>query len=225
MNRNRGKNQAVGGKPVWLGYVLLAVALLLVTLGVIKLLDNRQGQDAGEPVQADVTKPVATIEMEGGGVIRVELDPHNAPNTVRNFIHLAGQGFYDGLVFHRVIDNFMIQGGCPDGTGTGGPGYRIKGEFSARGHNNRLIHERGVISMARSSQLDSAGSQFFITVAAVSHLDGQYAAFGRVIEGMEEVDRISRVERDRNDRPLQDQRIKSLTVDTFGGTYGPPDKL
>jgi peptidyl-prolyl cis-trans isomerase B (cyclophilin B) len=124
-------------------------------------------------------KPVAIIEMESGGVIKVELDPENAPNTVNNFIALAGQGFYNGLIFHRVIPGFMIQGGCPQGTGMGGPGYTIKGEFKANGIDNRLTHERGVISMARSQAPDSAGSQFFITVAAAPHLDGQYAAFGR----------------------------------------------
>ena len=171
-------------------------------------------------------KPVAVIEMENGGKIKIELDPQNAPNTVRNFIHLAQKGFYDGLIFHRVIDGFMIQGGCPRGTGTGDPGYKIKGEFSANGHDNKLTHNRGIISMARSQPFNSAGSQFFITVEAASHLDGQYAAFGKVIEGMEEVDRIVLVERSpANNRPLKDQRIKTVTIDTFGTDFEEPEKL
>lgn len=172
------------------------------------------------------TNPVAVIQMEEGGIIRVELDPQVAPNTVNNFIYLAGQGFYDGLIFHRVIDDFMIQGGCPQGTGTGGPGYSIKGEFTANDFENPLSHERGVISMARSNPFDSAGSQFFITQAPSHSLDGQYAAFGLVIEGMEVVDRIASVERDPvNDRPLQDQRIETITIETFGVKYEPPEKM
>ena len=180
--------------------------------------------DAANDMAAD--NPVAVIQMEEGGTIRVELDPQVAPNTVNNFIYLAKQGFYDGLIFHRVIDDFMIQGGCLQGTGTGGPGYSIKGEFTANEFKNPLSHERGVISMARSNPFDSAGSQFFITVEPSLFLDGQYAAFGLVIEGMEVVDRIANVDRDpANDRPLQDQRIKTITIETFGVEYEPPEKM
>ncbi|MEW5920744.1 MAG: peptidylprolyl isomerase [Bacillota bacterium] len=170
-------------------------------------------------------KPVVTIEMENGGLIKVELDPVNAPNTVRNFIALAEKGFYDGLIFHRVIPGFMIQGGCPDGTGRGGPGYSIRGEFAANGHQNEILHQRGVISMARAEPPNSAGSQFFITVAERAHLDGQYAAFGIVIEGMEEADRIAEVPRDQADKPLEDQRIRRVTVEKFGVEYDPPQKM
>jgi peptidyl-prolyl cis-trans isomerase B (cyclophilin B) len=155
----------------------------------------------------------------------VELDPVSAPNTVRNFIALANSGFYDGLIFHRVIPGFMIQGGCPEGQGTGGPGYNIKGEFADNNHDNPIVHLRGVISMARSRHADSAGSQFFIMVDDAPHLDGQYAAFGRVTEGLETVDQIVNVKRDQNDKPLEEQRIKKITVETFGTEYNPPDKM
>jgi peptidyl-prolyl cis-trans isomerase B (cyclophilin B) len=168
--------------------------------------------------------PLATIEMENGNKIKVELYPETAPNTVRNFISLANKGFYNGLIFHRVIPGFMIQGGCPQGSGTGGPGYSIRGEFSQNGHENNLKHQRGVISMARSMMPNSAGSQFFIMVKNSPHLDGQYASFGAVTEGMEEVDRIVSSERDYNDKPFQDQKIKSITVDTFGKEYGDVEK-
>ena len=173
----------------------------------------------------DKPKPVATIEMENGGTIKVELDPQNAPNTVRNFIALAEEGFYEGLIFHRVIPDFMIQGGCPRGIGIGDPGYSIKGEFARNGHKNELIHNRGVISMARSQLPDSAGSQFFITVADVPHLDGQYAAFGVVIEGMDIADRIVKTKRDRQDKPLEDQQMKKITIEKFGIDYDPPEKM
>lgn len=169
--------------------------------------------------------PVVTITMENGQEIKVELFPQIAPNTVNNFISLVEKGFYDGLIFHRVIPGFMIQGGCPQGVGTGGPGYSIKGEFSHNGFTNNLKHERGVISMARSMMPNSAGSQFFIMHKNSPHLDGQYAAFGRVISGMEEVDRIAGVERGRNDKPLQDQRMAKVTVETFGEEYPQPEKL
>jgi len=172
-----------------------------------------------------MTKPTATIEMEGGVVIKVELDPDNAPNTVKNFIQLAQKGYYDGLIFHRVIPGFMIQGGCPQGQGTGNPGYAIKGEFAMNGVPNQLKHNRGVISMARSMAPDSAGSQFFITVADAPHLDGQYAAFGRVTEGMEEADKIVAVKRNHQDKPLEAQVIKTIQVDTFGVDYGEPEKI
>lgn len=160
--------------------------------------------------------PIATIEMENGNNIRIELYSDIAPNTVRNFISLANKGFYDGLIFHRVIPGFVIQGGDPMGTGEGGPGYCIKGEFSANGIPNPIKHERGVISMARAQHKDSAGSQFFIVIDDAPHLDNSYAAFGKVIEGMEEADRIVKVKRDRMDRPFEEQRMKKVTVDTFG---------
>lgn len=163
--------------------------------------------------------PIATIEMENGDKIVLELYPSIAPNTVANFISLANEGFYDGLIFHRVIDGFMIQGGDPTGTGMGGPGYAIKGEFLANGYNNNLPHERGVISMARSMANDSAGSQFFIMHKTSPHLDGSYAAFGNVISGIEAVDAIATTKTDANDKPLTAQIIKSIRVDTKGESY------
>lgn len=169
--------------------------------------------------------PVVTIEMENGGVMKAELYPEVAPNTVNNFIFLAKSGFYDGLIFHRVIPGFMIQGGDPEGIGVGGPGYSIKGEFSQNGFPNELLHEKGVLSMARSSRPDSAGSQFFIMVDKAPHLDGAYAAFGKVTEGMDVADAIVSVKRDYNDRPLEEQKIKSITVDTFGVEYPTPEKV
>ena len=169
--------------------------------------------------------PVVTIEMESGNTIKAELYPDTAPNTVRNFISLINKGYYDGLIFHRVIPGFMIQGGCPQGSGMGGPGYSIKGEFSGNGFNNTLKHDKGVISMARSARPDSAGSQFFIMVEKAPHLDGQYAAFGKVTEGMDEADRIVGVKRDYNDRPREDQRMKKVTVETFGEEYGEVEKV
>ncbi len=168
-------------------------------------------------------RPVVTIEMIDGPIIKIELDPESAPNTARNFIHLAGKKFYDRTIFHRVIPGFMIQGGCPRGDGTGGPGYKIKGEFAANGHPNPISHQRGVLSMARANEYNSAGSQFFVVVDDATHLDGQYAAFGEVIEGMEAADRIAGVERSRNNRPYEDQQIKSITVDTHGVIYDPPE--
>ena len=168
--------------------------------------------------------PVVTIEMENGNKVLVELYPDIAPNTVNNFISLINKGFYDGTIFHRVIPGFMIQGGDPQGTGMGGPGYSIKGEFSQNGFNNNLEHSRGVISMARSMMPDSAGSQFFIMTADSPHLDGQYAAFGRVIDGLDTVDMIVSVPRDRNDRPREEQRMKKVTVDTVGIEYSQPQK-
>ena len=163
--------------------------------------------------------PVATLEMQDGGVITLELYPEVAPNTVANFIELANAGFYDGLIFHRVIEGFMIQGGDPTGTGMGGPGYSIRGEFAANGVENGLSHERGVISMARAQHPDSAGSQFFVMHRDGAYLDGQYAAFGRVIEGMDVVDAIATTATGANDRPLEDQVIQTITVDTHGVEY------
>ena len=172
-----------------------------------------------------MANPIATIEMEDGKVIKAELYPDIAPISVANFISLAGKGFYSGLIFHRVIKDFMIQGGCPKGNGTGGPGYCIKGEFSANGVANPLKHERGVLSMARTNVPDSAGSQFFIVHADSPHLDGQYAAFGKVVEGMDVVDEIASVRVDYNDKPRKPQVMKSVTVETFGVDYGEPQKV
>lgn len=169
--------------------------------------------------------PIVTIEMENGSIITAELYPEIAPNTVNNFISLIQHNFYDGLIFHRVIKGFMIQGGCPDGNGMGGPGYSIAGEFSSNGFQNDLKHAPGVLSMARSMMPDSAGSQFFIMHQDSPHLDGSYAAFGKVIEGMEHVNEIAETRTDYSDRPLEDQRIKSMTVETFGVTYPEPEKI
>ena len=168
--------------------------------------------------------PIITIETNEG-VITAELYPEIAPNTVNNFVSLAGKGFYNGTIFHRVIPGFMIQGGDPQGTGMGGPGYSIKGEFSGNGFPNNLKHTRGVLSMARAMNPNSAGSQFFIMVEDAPHLDGQYAAFGKVISGMEEADRIVNVSRDYSDRPYEEQTIKSITVETFGESYPEPEKV
>jgi peptidyl-prolyl cis-trans isomerase B (cyclophilin B) len=172
-----------------------------------------------------MSNPIVTIEMENGGVMKAELYPETAPNTVNNFISLVQSGFYDGTVFHRVIPGFMIQGGDPDGTGMGGPGYSIKGEFSQNGFKNDLIHERGVLSMARTMDPNSAGSQFFVMVDDAPHLDGAYAAFGKVIEGMDTADAIVNAKRDWNDRPKQAQKMKKVTVDTQGVDYSAPEKV
>ena len=168
--------------------------------------------------------PIVTIERENGGVMKVELYPETAPNTVANFISLVEKGFYNGTIFHRVIPGFMIQGGDPEGSGMGGPGYRIKGEFTANRFQNDLKHTKGVISMARSGHPDSAGSQFFIMVDDAPHLDGQYASFGKVIEGIEVADQIVSVATNYSDRPLEEQRMRSVTVETFGETYPQPKK-
>ncbi len=169
--------------------------------------------------------PVVTIEMENGGKIVAELYPEIAPESVRNFISLIQDGFYNGLIFHRVISGFMIQGGDPQGTGMGGPGYCIRGEFKANGHQNPLSHKRGVLSYARSQAFNSAGSQFFIMHADGNFLDGQYAAFGAVTEGLDVVDQIAAVRTGRNDKPAKPQVMKTVTVDTFGVDYGQPQKL
>ena len=169
--------------------------------------------------------PVITIEMESGDVIKAELYPEVAPNTVNNFISLVNKGFYDGLIFHRVINGFMIQGGCPNGNGMGGPGYTIKGEFAQNGFANDLKHTEGVLSMARAMHPDSAGSQFFIMHKTSPHLDGAYAAFGKITEGMNVVNRIAEEDTDYSDRPLDEQKIKSMTVDTLGVTYPEPEKM
>ena len=170
--------------------------------------------------------PIVTIEMENGDIITAELYPEIAPQSVYNFVRLVQDGFYDGLIFHRVIPGFMIQGGCPFGKGTGGPGWHIRGEFAANGFQNDLKHTRGVLSMARASAPDSAGSQFFIMHDDAPHLDGSYAAFGKVLSGMEAVDRIAETKTDiYNDRPVKKQVMKKVTIDTFGEDYPEPEKL
>ncbi len=169
-----------------------------------------------------MSNPIVTIEMENGGVIKAELYPDTAPQSVRNFVSLVSKGFYDGLIFHRVISGFMIQGGDPQGSGMGGPGYHIYGEFRQNGFDNRLKHTRGVLSMARAMMPNSAGSQFFIMHEDAPHLDGGYAAFGKVIEGMDTVEAIAATRTGANDRPLQPQVMKKVTVDTFGVDYPEP---
>ena len=169
-----------------------------------------------------MSNPIVTIEMENGDVIKAELYPEVAPNTVNNFISLINKGFYDGVIFHRVIPGFMIQGGDPQGTGTGGPGYSIRGEFTSNRFLNELKHTRGVLSMARTMDPNSAGSQFFIMHEDAPHLDGQYAAFGKVIEGMEAVDRIAATRTNYNDKPRINQTMKKVTVETFGVDYPEP---
>ena len=171
-----------------------------------------------------LANPIVTITMENGDVIKAELYPEIAPNTVNNFISLVKKGFYNGLNFHRIINGFMIQGGCPEGTGMGGPNYSIKGEFSQNGFKNDLKHTEGVLSMARSMRPDSAGSQFFIMHKAAPHLDGAYAAFGKVIEGMDVVNKIATTRTPYGDRPVKEQKLASVTVDTFGIDYPEPEK-
>ncbi len=168
--------------------------------------------------------PVVTLKLENADIIKIELYPEIAPNTVNNFISLVKKGFYDGLIFHRVIKGFMIQGGDPKGTGTGGPGYSIKGEFSGNAHKNDLKHDKGVISMARSAHPDSAGSQFFLMTAMSPHLDGSYAAFGKIIKGIEEIERIENTKTNFSDKPTSDQRIEQATVETFEVEYPEPEK-
>lgn len=169
--------------------------------------------------------PLVTIVMEDGQVMKAELYPEIAPNTVNNYISLIKSGFYDGLIFHRVIPGFMIQGGCPQGSGMGGPGYSIKGEFKSNGYSNNLRHEKGVLSMARTAIPDSAGSQFFIMAASAPHLDGDYAAFGKVTEGLEVIDKIVAAPRDFRDKPKEAQRMQKLSVETFGIDYPEAEKV
>lgn len=202
----------------------LIMALLLIVISGC----GRPSSSVTEPVPAppEGQNPVATIEMQDGQKIVIELYPDIAPNTVYNFISLANQGFYDGLIFHRVIPGFMIQGGDPAGDGSGGPGYAIKGEFTSNGHKNHLNHTRGVISMARQSDnLDSAGSQFFIMLADADYLDNAYATFGKVTEGMDVVDGIAAQEIGQKDKPVTDQVMKKVTVDTHGLEYPEPVKM
>ena len=217
--------------------VLLLVALLLLSLACATeevsradkaaeaLLAAQQKNETKEETNVDKTHPIATITMKDGGVIKLELYPETAPESVKNFISLANSGFYDGLIFHRVISGFMIQGGDPDGRGTGGPGYSIKGEFAINGVKNDISHVRGVLSMARAQPYDSAGSQFFICHADSTFLDGQYAAFGRVTSGMDVVDRIAATTTDSKDKPYKDQIMETVRVETWGVEYGEPNKL
>ena len=172
-----------------------------------------------------MANPIVTFEMENGDIMEAEFYPEIAPNTVNNFISLVQNGFYDGLIFHRVIRGFMIQGGCPDGTGMGGPGYTIKGEFSQNGFANDLRHTEGVLSMARAMHPDSAGSQFFIMHKNSPHLDGAYAAFGKITEGMDIVNKIAETATDYSDRPLEEQKMKKVTVDTMGVEYPAPERV
>lgn len=206
-----------------------ATSLMLALLLIIISGCGRASSGAAEtpePIEPEGPNPVATIEMQDGQKIVIELYPGIAPNTVNNFISLANKGFYDGTIFHRVVPGFMIQGGDPNGNGSGGPGYTIKGEFTSNGHKNNLKHTRGVISMARSgNDLDSAGSQFFIMESDADYLDNAYATFGKVTEGMEVVDAIAAQERDKKDKPLQDQVMKKVTVDTHGLEYPEPVKM
>ena len=201
----------------------ICIVLCILTLGVFSACDKEKG--GSNPGSYEGTYPVAAIEMEDGGIIKMELYPDVAPNTVNNFISLANQGFYDGLIFHRVIEGFMIQGGDPLGTGMGGPDYSIAGEFDENGFENSLSHTRGVVSMARSKLPDSAGSQFFIVQEDSTYLDGQYAAFGKVIEGMDVVDQIAAVQVNSSDKPVEDVVMKKVTVDTFGAAFDEPEKL
>ncbi|MDQ0860746.1 peptidylprolyl isomerase [Bacillus sp. V2I10] len=203
-----------------LGFVLMTLLLLLMAACG----NETDDQSSDKPAKKVEKNPIVTITMENGKQIKVELYPEIAPNTVANFVSLINDKFYDGLIFHRVIPEFMIQGGDPEGTGTGGPDYAIKGEFSSNGFENPLKHERGVISMARSQAPDSAGSQFFIMVADYPSLDGEYAAFGKVTEGMDAVDEIVSAETN-GEKPVQDQKMKTVTVDTFGEEYGKPEKV
>ena len=214
--------------------VLLLAALLLLSLACAKEsaaaakateAPGEQTTETKEDTDVDKTHPIATITMKDGGVIELELYPEVAPESVKNFISLANSGFYDGLIFHRVIMGFMIQGGDPDGKGTGGPGYSIKGEFKANGVENDISHVRGVLSMARAQPYDSAGSQFFIMHQDGTYLDGQYAAFGRVISGMDVVDAIAKTTTDSRDKPYKDQVMATVRVETWGVDYGEPEKL
>jgi peptidyl-prolyl cis-trans isomerase B (cyclophilin B) len=172
-----------------------------------------------------MANPIVTIKMKDGGIMKAELYPEIAPNTVKNFISLINKGYYNGVIFHRVIPGFMIQGGDPEGTGVGGPGYSIKGEFSTNKYKNDLKHTPGVLSMARTSNPNSAGSQFFVMVADAPHLDGQYASFGKLVEGMDVAKKIVSEKRDFRDKPYEDQVMEEVTVDTFGVEYGEPEKI
>ena len=204
---------------------LLSIILLCLLFSLTACNRQTSGNSSTSDGNTQLSgKHHVVIEVNNYGTIEVELDADTAPITVTNFINLANSGFYNGLTFHRVIDGFMIQGGCPDGTGMGGPGYSIKGEFAQNGIANNLAHTPGVLSMARAMHPNSGGSQFFIMHKAAPHLDGSYAAFGKVIEGMDVVNKIAETETDFRDRPLDDQQIKSMTVETFGVDYPEPEK-
>ncbi|MFZ0446945.1 MAG: peptidylprolyl isomerase [Bacillus sp. (in: firmicutes)] len=204
-------------------FVLITLIFTLIGCGTQGENVTNESEKTSNYASSVTEKPIVTITMENEEKILIELDPSVAPNTVANFVSLVEKGFYDGVIFHRVIPDFMIQGGDPKGNGTGGADYTIKGEFSENGFENNLKHDRGVISMARSNDPNSASSQFFIMVKESTHLDGKYAAFGKVIEGMEVVDDIVSVERDGSDKPLKDQTMKSVTVDTKGFDYPDPE--
>lgn len=203
--------------------IVLFTVLIVILAACGKETPENEEHESNANYAEEVTEnPIVTITMENDKKIVIELEPKTAPNTVANFISLVEDGFYDGLIFHRVIPGFMVQGGDPDGTGMGGPDYAIKGEFTSNGFDNTLTHERGVISMARSQDPDSAGSQFFIMTEQATHLDGDYAAFGKVTEGMETVDEIVAANRGANDKPLEDQKMKTVEVDTKGFDYPEP---
>lgn len=217
-------------KVIKKGVILVGISAILI--GLVGCTNNNNNSNQNNDSESETTiesseeLPIATIKVKDFGAIKAELYPDKAPNTVNNFISLANSGFYDGLIFHRVIEGFMNQGGDPDGIGTGGPGYSIKGEFSNNGYTkNDLKHTAGVLSMARSNDPDSAGSQFFIMAEEAPHLDGDYAAFGKVTEGMDLVESINSVETDRNHKPLKDVVIESITVDTKGIDYKEPEKV
>ncbi|SKB06715.1 peptidylprolyl isomerase [Sporosarcina newyorkensis] len=222
----------IRNKAFYLIFSLMALAFLLVGCGSSTKDEQQEektdGQSEEQPVkEADYSEeveenPIVTITMDNDEKIVLELDPSVAPNTVANFISLVEEGYYDGLIFHRVIPGFMIQGGDPSGNGSGGPGYSIDGEFTSNGFENNLKHERGVVSMARTGEPNSAGSQFFIMAEDTSQLDEEYAAFGKVIEGMETVDAIVATETDSSDKPLEDQKMKKVEVDTKGFDYPSP---
>lgn len=203
--------------------LLIVLAISVSTIALVGCTSKSNTEKNTFTVEDDL--PVATMTIKDYGTVKIELYPDIAENTVNNFIYLANNGFYDGLIFHRVIKDFMIQGGDPTGTGTSGPGYSIDGEFNKNGINNPLKHEDGVISMARSSSYDSAGSQFFIMTSVSNHLDGNYAAFGKVVEGLDIIYKIQSVETDSNDKPLEDVVIGSITVDTKGIKYADPIKI
>ncbi len=218
--------------------VLLDKAVLILIFGLSILLigcstdvTEEENEVKDEPVDQtefigeNEESPIVTMEMENGGIVTMELYPQIAPNTVNNFISLINDGFYDGLIFHRVVPGFVVQGGDPEGTGMGGPGYSIKGEFEANGHDNKLRHHRGVVSMARAQDYDSAGSQFFIMESDSLQLDGEYAGFGQVIEGMEVIDEMTELSRDKNDKPLDPPVIKKMTVDLDSYKFEEPIKI
>lgn len=212
-------------KGLYLALSLMAISFVLAGCGSVTKEENKENKNGAKTDYPTKVKenPIVTITMDNDEKVVIELEPSVAPNTVANFISLVEKGFYDGLIFHRVIPDFMVQGGDPSGTGTGGPEYSIKGEFSSNDFENNLKHERGVISMARSNDFDSAGSQFFIMVNESTQLDGEYAAFGKVLEGMETVDAIVGVDRDSADKPTEDQKMKKVEVDTKGFDYPDPE--